>query len=850
MNKVFTSLLIAILFLTNGDSILSQVIRTESTMNSIGYYIENASSISNHVSFEIKFKESIAPSWRNGIDPSTFTYSGGNKLFAGSILQLKAGTEYMLDITIIDSFPMLNKHNFTAKVSTKKEVNLSHSSSDILYVSPNGKGRTYSSSSPGAIDTLFNFDAKKIKCGTVILCKGGTYYVGGLNFNVTPSLCSDLSTPIIISSMPNESAVFDGSDPSQESCYPTWTLYNAAQNIYTAKLPASTAFSALFLYDNLRLFPYATIYTQQFLSLNTYYKECLTNCKTYFGSGFYRNANNYFIKLSNGENPNGKKITVSKQNYFLRISNSKTNNNPQFIVKNITLKNYGKSNVSFTILGALEYDISATALIFTNMTNTIIDHCTFEHNTSPMYFGGKSDSTIIQNCIAKDQTGAWMHGAFKNTSLTLTGDINWILDNGKYGRDLQKSFVYFEPQTNTITKNIILRNNTINGLISGGAARQSEVSPFQDIDIYNNTYINCYDAIDIIGNAANYRIWNNRISNCPIVFSLIPFEENNITYSNSGPAYFFRNIVDKSPTRANIPNSVDNINPEIYIGYNSCEGAQNKVWSTGLKMNTGPEPAEVRTDLHFYHNTMSVEDSLSFNFFLWQNTWKRIISKNNSWNSKFIVLNFESVLNQNDYGFKSINDNFFSENNKLATINGTHGDLMSCRGYNNLDSLDLNLRKITGNYDKNLLQIKGYNFNPKFVNPSNGDYHLLFSSNLIDKAEHIPNISDQININYFGAAPDIGALETNTTASSDPSSDNNSFEIYPNPVNNVLHIIIPKVETYKIQIHNIFGQQCHEVQNIGNILSTFDVSNLKSGIYFISIHDPNGKFFTKKIIKN
>ncbi|MFZ1378364.1 MAG: hypothetical protein WAS56_01740, partial [Saprospiraceae bacterium] len=90
MNKVFTSLLIAILFLTNGDSILSQVIRTESTMNSIGYYIENASSISNHVSFEIKFKESIAPSWRNGIDPSTFTYSGGNKLFAGSILQLKA----------------------------------------------------------------------------------------------------------------------------------------------------------------------------------------------------------------------------------------------------------------------------------------------------------------------------------------------------------------------------------------------------------------------------------------------------------------------------------------------------------------------------------------------------------------------------------------------------------------------------------------------------------------------------------------------------------------------------------------------------------------------------------------
>ncbi len=609
------------------NSCFSQTLRLESTINSIGYYVENANSISNKVAYNIRFKETSATSWRKGIDPSTFNYNGGDKLFAGSILQLKAGINYLVEVNITDSLPTLHTNTYTGNITTRNEPVVNIATSDTLWVTTTGSGHSYSASLPGAFDTLFKVDFNKVKCGTTILCKGGTYYVGDLSYNVNTSVCSNINNPIVITSAANELAVFDGSDSSTAATFPNWAVYNAAQNIYTATLPAATSFSALMLYDTTRLFPYAAIYTQQFLSLNVFYRECLNNCVTSFGSGFYRNGNSYFIKLVNGENPNGKKITVSKSNKLLSINKNGATYNPKFIIKNIAIKNYGKSNVTFNILGGLDADINSVALLFNNVKNTVIDNCTFEFNTAPISFNGIADSTIVQNCTSKDQTGKWMHGQFKNTSLTLNGDINWINDNGKYGRGLEKAFVFFEPTTNFTTKNIIVRKNIVDGIVSGVAGRQLETSPFQDVDVYDNTFLNCYDALDIVGNAANYRVWNNRISNCPIVFSLIPFKENNIIYSNTGPAYIFRNIVDKSPTRRNLANVPDNFNPTIYVGYGGCEGAQNKVWSTGLKMETGIYPATQRTDVHFYHNTMSVEDSLSYNFYVWKSTWKRVISK-------------------------------------------------------------------------------------------------------------------------------------------------------------------------------------------------------------------------------
>jgi hypothetical protein len=332
-------------------------------------------------------------------------------------------------------------------------------------------------------------------------------------------------------------------------------------------------------------------------------------------------------------------------------------------------------------------------------------------------------------------------------------------------------------------------------------------------------------------------------------FSIIPFSQNNVVYSNTGPAYIFRNIVNKSPERNNLPNLADNFNPSIYISYGGCEGTRNKVWSPGLKIQTGSYPANPRTDIHFYHNTVSVEDTLSYNFYLWKSTAKRIISKNNSWNANFTVANFEDVANQPNYGFRSINDNYFSNKNKLGVVNAQHGNLTTCATYSHLDSLDKYLRLTTTNADTTLLKIRGFNFAPNFVDQANGNFVLNTNSPLIDKGELINNLSDMQNENYFNALPDIGALEKQlATAITSPLINDITINIYPNPSIGAFQIKANKA-IKQITIFGLDGKIVY-TQSLPALTNSKLINNIffGKGIYFIKTTFADKQTMTKKIV--
>ncbi|MGV6829715.1 MAG: T9SS type A sorting domain-containing protein [Flavobacteriales bacterium] len=77
---------------------------------------------------------------------------------------------------------------------------------------------------------------------------------------------------------------------------------------------------------------------------------------------------------------------------------------------------------------------------------------------------------------------------------------------------------------------------------------------------------------------------------------------------------------------------------------------------------------------------------------------------------------------------------------------------------------------------------------------------------------------------------------------------NNSFEnfaIYPNPIETILYIKTKRKIIEKIKIINLQGEIIKEKYDSNKI----NVSNLVSGLYFVSIHF-NGKIKTKIIIKN
>lgn len=80
------------------------------------------------------------------------------------------------------------------------------------------------------------------------------------------------------------------------------------------------------------------------------------------------------------------------------------------------------------------------------------------------------------------------------------------------------------------------------------------------------------------------------------------------------------------------------------------------------------------------------------------------------------------------------------------------------------------------------------------------------------------------------------------------SSDDLSWSLYPNPVNQILSIEAGKYLGAELIIHDAIGKQIL-VQRISNETSKIDVSSLKNGIYFISINSENG-IESKKFIKN
>ncbi len=74
------------------------------------------------------------------------------------------------------------------------------------------------------------------------------------------------------------------------------------------------------------------------------------------------------------------------------------------------------------------------------------------------------------------------------------------------------------------------------------------------------------------------------------------------------------------------------------------------------------------------------------------------------------------------------------------------------------------------------------------------------------------------------------------------------FRIYPNPVNDILNINFKGSEIKSIEIYNVLGQMVLVVTNAENT-KNIDVSNLKSGSYFVKVKSDSGNSVAKFIKK-
>jgi hypothetical protein len=85
----------------------------------------------------------------------------------------------------------------------------------------------------------------------------------------------------------------------------------------------------------------------------------------------------------------------------------------------------------------------------------------------------------------------------------------------------------------------------------------------------------------------------------------------------------------------------------------------------------------------------------------------------------------------------------------------------------------------------------------------------------------------------------------NFTISTSINTVKTEFELYPNPVSDVLNIS-SSVDVLKVQIYSITGA---EVKNLSGNQTSVNVSDLTSGVYFISVTTEEGSNIQKITIK-
>lgn len=71
-----------------------------------------------------------------------------------------------------------------------------------------------------------------------------------------------------------------------------------------------------------------------------------------------------------------------------------------------------------------------------------------------------------------------------------------------------------------------------------------------------------------------------------------------------------------------------------------------------------------------------------------------------------------------------------------------------------------------------------------------------------------------------------------------------SVSLYPNPAKE--NVFIKGIEPAEVQVYNALGQLVKTVQGTNEI----NISNLKQGVYFVSIITENKERFIRKIVKN
>lgn len=97
--------------------------------------------------------------------------------------------------------------------------------------------------------------------------------------------------------------------------------------------------------------------------------------------------------------------------------------------------------------------------------------------------------------------------------------------------------------------------------------------------------------------------------------------------------------------------------------------------------------------------------------------------------------------------------------------------------------------------------------------------------------------------------PDWGNPNCDIVINTNELQKNLNFELFPNPVEDIIHFDFNNFDARYLEILNLAGKVIFE-KNINPSQNELQISNIfEAGIYYVKVHNQDGKFLTKKMVK-
>jgi hypothetical protein len=122
--------------------------------------------------------------------------------------------------------------------------------------------------------------------------------------------------------------------------------------------------------------------------------------------------------------------------------------------------------------------------------------------------------------------------------------------------------------------------------------------------------------------------------------------------------------------------------------------------------------------------------------------------------------------------------------------------------------------------------------------------NINFKCNNFYNSTNITSLAHGINMGNNMSALDVVFTCDSIATSIRQSIRENSFQVYPNPVKDKLHIRTA-IKSYQLEIIDVYGKR---IKIVKNALDKVELSGLSTGVYWVIVTTASEKF-QRKIIK-